>query len=373
MGMKPRVIITGGGTAGHTNPGIAIAQALVAQGIATSDIHFVGGVRGNEKELVSDAGFSIDLLPGRGLQRRLSIQNFRSARDLFLGLFKGFKLLLRRRPKAVVCLGGYAAFAVSAAAVVLRVPLVISEQNSRASVVNRVLGRFASTSALPFPDTDLPKGVLTGNPIRPDVVKAVALTDRQEARASFGVSSNQTMIAVWAGSLGATKLNKTVRELAEGWSDREDIAIHHVIGKRDWELFGQIPDAVLQGKLAYNTVEYEHDMAALLSGADIAVCRSGASTVSELSVAGLPSILVPLPNAPRDHQTANTDELVSVGGAVLLPDDVLSTQTLGVELNRLVSDWERRAKMAEAAKTVGRPEAAADVARLVLKAGKIDG
>lgn len=369
---KPKVIITGGGTAGHTNPGIAIGQALVAQGLATSDIHFVGGVRGNEETLVTEAGFSIDLLPGRGLQRKLSVQNLRSIRDLMTGLVQGFGLLIRRRPKAVVCLGGYAAFAVSAAAIVLRVPLVISEQNSRASVVNRVMGKMAAVSALPFPDTDLPKGVLTGNPIRPDVLDAVSSTDRSEARASFGVEPNRTMIAVWAGSLGATKINNVVRELAENWSDREDIALYHVVGKRDWHMFGEVPDSIAEGKLYYKTVEYENNMAALLAGADIAVCRSGASTVSELAVAGLPSVLVPLPNAPRDHQTANTDELIRVGGAVLLPNDVLNVQTLGAELRDLVQDWERRAKMAEAAKSVGRPSAAADVARLVLEAGKIN-
>ena len=373
MKSKPDVIITGGGTAGHTNPGIAIAQALVERGLHRDSVHFVGGVRGNEKTLVTNAGFSIDLLPGRGIQRKISVQNISSALGLLQGLIKGFTMMIRRRPKVVVCLGGYAAFAVSAAAVVLRVPLIVSEQNSRASVVNRLMAKRATASALPFPETDLPNGTLTGNPIRIDVLRAVQAADRQRARTTFGVEPGRTMIAVWAGSLGATKINSVVRELAENWSDRSDIMLYHVVGKRDWSMFGEIPESISKGDLHYRTVEYENDMPSLLVAADIAVCRSGASTVSELAVAGLPSVLIPLPHAPRDHQTANTDELVEVGGAALLADEHLSVQRLGMELQLLVDEPTTRRQMAEAAKRAGRPEAAAAVAALVEEAGKLDG
>ena len=169
-----RIVITGGGTAGHTNPGISVAEALVSLGVPASQVHFVGGQRGNEATLVPDAGFTIDLLPGRGIERRLSPASIGAVFALIAGLIKGFWLVLRRRPIAVLCLGGYAAFAVSMAAVVLRVPLVVTEQNARSSAVNRLMARWARVCALPFPATDLPKGVVTGNPTLAAVVQAVA-------------------------------------------------------------------------------------------------------------------------------------------------------------------------------------------------------
>ncbi|MGH1493610.1 MAG: UDP-N-acetylglucosamine--N-acetylmuramyl-(pentapeptide) pyrophosphoryl-undecaprenol N-acetylglucosamine transferase [Acidimicrobiales bacterium] len=386
------IIITGGGTAGHTNPGIAVAQALVAGGLARNRVHFIGGARGNEATLVGDAGFTIDLLPGRGIQRKLSLQNIGSIAGLLAGFVKGFAIVAKRRPAAVLCLGGYAAFAASAAAVLLRVPLVITEQNARASAVNRLFGRFAKVCALPFPDTDLPKPVLTGNPIRADILSAVEAADRATARAGIaerasadGATHNfgdRVLVAVWAGSLGATKINQSVRDLASLWADRADIVLYHVIGRRDWPEFGPASDAAQiegdrtgsaadesQDGLLYLRVEYENNMSDLLVGADLAVCRAGASTVTELAVAGLPAILVPLPTAPRDHQRANTAEVAAAGGAIVLNNEDLSGTKLAELLEPLVIDDERRAAMSAATASVARPNAAADVAGLLLDAG----
>ncbi|MDH3293385.1 MAG: glycosyltransferase, partial [Acidimicrobiia bacterium] len=207
------ILITGGGTAGHTNPGIAVAEALVAAGVPRREIHFVGGERGNEGTLVADAGFSIDLLPGRGIQRKLSIQNVGSVFALLAALTKGMAIVSKRKPDVVLCLGGYAAFACSAAAVVRRIPLVVTEQNARSSAVNRLFGRWAKMCALPFPGTDLPNGVVTGNPIRASIVEAVEATTPSEARhrlvqrrlPDFPDDSldHRVLLAVWAGSLGA--------------------------------------------------------------------------------------------------------------------------------------------------------------------------
>lgn len=378
------MVITGGGTAGHTNPGIAVAQALVDLGLERDRIHFVGGARGNEGELVSAAGFAIDLLPGRGIQRRLSPSalraNLGAVAGLLAGLAKGVAIVAKRRPAAVLCLGGYAAFAVSAAAVLLRVPLVVTEQNARASAVNRLFGRFAAVNAIPFPDTDLPNGVLTGNPIRPAIADAVADGDAVAARqaiigrlapdqASPTVpAEDRTLIAVWAGSLGATRINTAVNELAERWADRDDVVLYHVVGRRDWDSHGGPRPTQA---MPYLRVSYEEHMSDLLVAADVAVCRAGASTVTELAVAGLPAILVPLPNAPRDHQRANTGEVESAGGAIVIADDEVDGARLAELLDPLVTDPARLATMADAATSVARPQAARDVAELLLDAGDL--
>ncbi|MEZ5406714.1 MAG: UDP-N-acetylglucosamine--N-acetylmuramyl-(pentapeptide) pyrophosphoryl-undecaprenol N-acetylglucosamine transferase [Acidimicrobiales bacterium] len=369
---RPRVVITGGGTAGHTNPGIAVAQTLVALGLPADDVHFVGGRRGNEGILVRHAGFTIDELAGRGIQRRLTPANLGAALSLVRGLGQGFGLVLRRRPRVVLCLGGYAAFAVSLAAVVLRVPLVVTEQNARASAVNRLIGRFAKVCALPFPDTDLPRGVVTGNPSLPAVVAAVTGADVASARAALDLPADRVVVAVWSGSLGATRVNTAVRELAERWADRSDVAIRHVVGRRDWERFRTPPEAVTAGALVYQLVEYEDRMPLVLVASDLAVCRSGASTVAEISIAGLPAVLVPLPHAPNDHQRANTAELVAARGAVVVEDGELTAERLAAELEPLLADGDRRQAMARAAAAVARPDAAEAVARLVLDAGGIE-
>jgi undecaprenyldiphospho-muramoylpentapeptide beta-N-acetylglucosaminyltransferase len=384
-GRRP-FVITGGGTAGHTNPGIAVAEALVDGGLTRNDVHFIGGARGNEGALVGDAGFTIDLLPGRGIQRKLTPANIGSVLGLLAGFVKGFGIVVKRKPRAVLCLGGYAAFAASAAAVLLRIPLVISEQNARASAVNRLFGRFASVCALPFPDTDLPKGVLTGNPIRSSIVIAVGGADRQAARdglesrynsaqpesqsGSQSVSlGSRVLVAVWAGSLGATRINEAVQELSRLWVDRADVAIYHVIGKRDWDRFAVPSPGADAAGLLYLTVEYENNMPDLLVGADIAICRAGASTVTELAVAGLPAVLVPLPAAPRDHQRANTAEIERAGGAIVADDQDVTGQALAEILEPIIADSSRRAEMAAAASSVARPNAAPDVASLLMEAG----
>ena len=365
---RRRIVITGGGTAGHTNPGIAVAEALVEAGVVRERVHFVGGQRGNERTLVPDAGFTIDLLPGRGIERRLSPTAIGAVFSLVAGVIKGFWLVLRHRPLVVLCLGGYAAFAVSLAAVVFRVPLVVTEQNARASAVNRLMGRFAKVCALPFPDTDLPKGVVTGNPSLAAVVSSVAGGDVAAARERLGLPPDRVVVGVFSGSLGATSVNRATRDLAQRWADRSDVAIRHVIGRRDWAEYSTPPEGVEEGQLIYQLVEYETEMPTLLVAADVAVSRGGASTVAELAIAGLPSIVVPLPIAPRDHQRANAEELVQAGGAIVVPDQELDGERLAAELEPLVGDVARRQQMAQAAAGVARPQAARQVAELVMEA-----
>ncbi|MCP3988487.1 MAG: UDP-N-acetylglucosamine--N-acetylmuramyl-(pentapeptide) pyrophosphoryl-undecaprenol N-acetylglucosamine transferase [Actinomycetia bacterium] len=365
---RRRFVITGGGTAGHTNPGIAVAEALVRAGISAEQVHFVGGQRGNERTLVPEAGFSIDLLPGRGIERRISLASIGAVFSLIAGVVKGFWLVLRHRPMVVLCLGGYAAFAVSMAAVILRVPLVVTEQNAKASAVNRLMGRFAKVCALPFPGTDLPKGVVTGNPSLAAVVESVASGDVGRARDDLGLPRDRVVIGVFSGSLGATSVNSATRDLAERWADRSDLAIRHVIGRRDWDEFSTPPPAIAAGDLIYQVVEYETEMPKLLVAADLAISRAGASTVAELAIAGVPSVLVPLPIAPRGAQRANAEELVAAGGAIVVVDDELDAERLVVELGPLVNDGESRMKMADAAAAVARPDAADHVAELLLEA-----
>ncbi len=369
MTSNVKVLIAGGGTAGHTNPGIAVAKALVDAGLEPENIRFAGSERGNESVLVPEAGFEIDVLPGRGIVRNISKTSLVAVLANFRGLGQSISLVKRLDPAVVLCLGGYAAFGPSVAAVIRRIPLVITEQNARASAVNRTLGRFAKVCALPYPDTDLPNGVLTGNPIRPEVVAAVRRAEPDEARHKLGIPTDRVVLAVWAGSLGARSVNIAIRDLAERWRHRDDLAIYHVVGRRDWPEFSANPPDIGELGISYTAVEYENSMPDLLAAADFALTRAGASTTAELAVAGLPALMVPLPSAPRDHQRANAQELLHAGGGMVISDSVLNAPGIEALLGPILVDDNKLNAMAVAAASVARPDAAREVAALVLREG----
>ncbi|GIT00524.1 MAG: hypothetical protein CM1200mP26_22360 [Acidimicrobiales bacterium] len=167
------VLIAGGGTAGHVLPGLAIAEALVNSGVVEnqSSVYLVGSRRGIEVDLVPPTGFDLTVLPGRGIQRRLALANLAAGIGLLCGFVQALILVIRRRPAVVVSLGGYASIPCALAALVLRVPVVVAEQNAVPGAANRLTGRFARACAVSFPGTDLPRSTMTGNPVRQGVRK----------------------------------------------------------------------------------------------------------------------------------------------------------------------------------------------------------
>lgn len=362
-------VVAGGGTAGHLLPGLAIARALVAQGHDPVTIHFVGSDRGVEADLVPAAGFTFDELGGRGIQRRFTLANIGAILGLVRALLAGVRIVRSRRPAVVVVLGGYASFACGVGAVLSRVPLVLVEQNARAGAVNRVLRRFAAASAVSFPGTDLPRAVVTGNPLRPEIAAAAAAPDRSAACAALGLPPERTVVAVYSGSLGSRRINTAVRGLVERWAERDDLAVRHVVGRRDYDDYRADLPTPPVGGLLYQCIEYEDRVDLLLQAADVAVTRSGGG-VAELAALGVPAILVPLPIAPRDHQRANADCLVAAGGAVLVLDADLDTDRLARELEPLLADPDRRAAMRVAMRGAAHLDAADEAARLVERSAR---
>jgi UDP-N-acetylglucosamine--N-acetylmuramyl-(pentapeptide) pyrophosphoryl-undecaprenol N-acetylglucosamine transferase len=342
-------IFAGGGTGGHVLPGLAVARSLVARGHDPSTIHFVGGDSGVESALVPAAGFTVDELPGRGIQRRLTLENIAAVIGIVRGILQAVRIVRRRRPQVVVALGGYASVAVGLAAVLWRVPLVVLEQNARAGAANRLLGRRAAAAAVSFPGTDLPRAVVTGNPLRPEIREAAEDRNRAEAATALGLPPGRTIVAVYSGSLGSRRINEAVRGLVEHWKGRDDVAIRHVIGRRDFQGYlqsapdfaeapvreppasDQLPSEgrseATPGACVYQVVEYEDRIDLLLAAADLAVTRAGGG-VAELAALGVPAVLVPLPiatrgrarrnarrpSAPRDHGQGDARQLPSRRG-----------------------------------------------------------
>jgi UDP-N-acetylglucosamine:LPS N-acetylglucosamine transferase len=357
-------LIAGGGTAGHLNPGLAVARALVAAGHDPASIHFVGAVRGPESELVPAAGFSVEVLPGRGIARRLTLANVKAVADLLRAMVRGVGIVRRRRPAVVVVLGGYASFACGLGAVATRVPLVLLEQNKRAGAVNRVLRRFAAASAVSFEGTDLPRAEVIGNPLRPEIRAMAEHPDPGAAREALGLPADRIVVGVFSGSLGSRRINDAVRGLAVRWADRSDVAIRHVVGRAGFSEGTPAAPELDGSGLVYQEVSYEDRMHLLLDAADVAVTRAGGS-VFELMAAGLPAVLVPLPIASRDHQTANGRAVEALGAAIVVPDAELTVDRVEAELTALIESPERRRAMAAAARAGATIDAAERAAAVV--------
>jgi UDP-N-acetylglucosamine:LPS N-acetylglucosamine transferase len=230
---------------------------------------------------------------------------------------------------------------------------------------NRLVARWAKAAAVSFPGTDLPRAVVTGNPVRPEILAVDRARDRPAARACLGLPEDRLVVVAFGGSLGARRINRAIAGLVERWADRGDVAVRHVVGERDWD------DPTARGEeregptgILYRPVRYEDDMPTTLAAADLVVSRAGATTVAELAVLGLPSVLVPLPIATADHQTANARHLVDLGAARLVPDAELDVDRLEAEVGPLLADPAGLAAMGEGAKALGLPDAAARVAAL---------
>lgn len=362
-----RVMIVGGGTAGHVEPGIAIGEELVRRGLSSSQVHFVGSERGVEVTLVPAAGFAQTLLPGRGIQRRLTFDNVGS----IIGLLKAFmtagKLIRTEKPDVVVSLGGYASVPAGLWAGLRRVPVIVAEQNAVPGLANRVISKLSEACATSFPNTALPRAVVTGNPVRAEIL-AVADTwsgPRAEARQRLGIAPDEFFVPAFGGSLGAGSINDAVLEAMPSLLDK-GITVRHIVGSRNHAAIAKKSSALSeqQGPGRYELVEYEHDMATVLAAADLAICRAGATTCAELAVIGVPALMVPLPNAPADHQMANAQAMAAVGAVEVIADPILDGTLLVQSIERLRHASGVLRQMSSSALSLARPKAAAAVVNL---------
>lgn len=372
------LLVAGGGTAGHVIPGLAVVAEVLDRGRPTSQVHWMGSEIGVEQEMVPAAGIDLTVLPGRGLNnRRINLANLKAAIGLIKASIKGVAAVRRLRPAVVLSLGGYAAVAGVVGAVLTRTPIVVTEQNGVGSLANRLAGRFAKVSAVPFEGSDLPKAVVTGNPVRSEIVEAAAVADdparRAELRREMRIPESATVIVAMSGSLGARSVNQAVIGMVEQLANHSNLVVHHVIGRRDWDTHhARTPNLNPGFAIDYRPVEYEQRSDLILAVADLFIGRAGGATVSELAVVGVPSILVPLPIAPRDAQRHNARPLAKVGAAVVIDDAELTPQRLTDEVQQLLDQPDSLAAMGRQARAVGKPHAAAAVAELLYEHARHD-
>ncbi len=331
-------VVTGGGTGGHVHPALAIADALVAEGHPRDAIRFVGARRGLEAGAVPDAGYRIELLTLDGIQRSLAPRALlRSARAVLLFLAAVvvcIRRLRRLRPGVVVGVGGYASAPCVIAARLARIPTVVHEQNAVPGLVNRLAVRCGARPAVSFAGSAWPEAVVTGNPVRAEIVAA-----RHSPTAP-------PQLAVVGGSLGAGRLNEVALSLYDRWRDRDDVAVRHVCGPRHLDSC-RVRLEVLRregDRLRYELVGYEHDMAALYATSTLLLCRAGATTVAEAAAIGVGALYVPWSGAAEGQQEANATAMVAAGAGEMVLDAECTPAHVGTRLEELLGDPERCAR-----------------------------
>ena len=368
--MPGPIVITGGGTGGHIFPMQAIAEQLRANGVDATALRLVGSRRGQESTLLATSGVALTLLPGRGLLRsgrpRAMLQNVSAVVGLVSAVVLATAKIATWRPSVVVSVGGYASFATAFAAVLWRRPLVLIELDATPGAAHRLLGRFARARCCAFASSEH-NAIVTGAPLRQSILDIDRSSEaRRSARSTCvpPIDEGRLIVVVVTGSLGSTRVNRAVVELAERWRDRSDRTIVHVTGRRDFRTITKSRPST--DGLDYRVVEFG-DMTELWALCDVAVCRAGATTIAELTTLAIPSILVPLPGV-GDHQTTNALSVVEAGGARLIVDADCNGASLEGALNAL-STADTLTAMAEAAGSLGRRDAASAIARVICDVG----
>lgn len=360
-----RVVLAGGGTAGHVFPAIALADRLTADG---DDVAFIGSPEGQEARLVPEAGYPFHAVRAQKMVRSLSLSTMQAP-------FVALRSIGACRPwvrdaDAVVGLGGYVSAPAVLAARRAGVPVVLHEQNAVPGLANRLLARGARAVGVSFADAaarfpDRVRTVATGNPVRKQIrlVPANREALASEAHEALDLEPGRTTVVVFGGSLGALHLDQAVAGAVAHLRDRGDLQLLVLSGPAH---LGVLEPATHEsGDVLVRALPFLDRIDLALAIADVAVSRAGAGHIAELTVCGIPSILVPYPHATENHQEANAREIVRAGAADLYADDALSPDGLAERILGLVDDERRRDRMATAALAWAKPDADARLAALV--------
>lgn len=334
-----RILLAGGGTAGHTSPLLATADALRRHDPAC-EITCLGTERGLETTVIPRAGYSLELIPPVPLPRRPGRELLSVPGRLRGAVSETLAVLDRLRPDVVVGYGGYVSVPAYLAARRRGVPVVVHEQNALPGVANKLGARLARRVAVSFPGTPLPKAEYVGLPIRTMISGLDRSTMREEGRRFFGLDPGLPTLLVTGGSQGARHLNEAVSGAATALT-AAGVQVLHVVGPQGEVVVDPMP-------VPYVVVPFVERMDLAYASADLVVCRAGASSVTEAAAVGLPAVFVPLPigNGEQEH---NARPVVDAGGALLVADQALSPEWVAATVPDLVHDHPRLEAMGAAA------------------------
>ena len=352
------VLIMAGGTGGHVYPALAVADYLRDRGVP---LYWLGTRHGLESRIVPEQRYPLLTIDIRGLRGNGVMGWMLAPFRLCIAVAQAIRHLLHCRPAVVLGMGGFVSGPGGLAAWLLRIPLVIHEQNAIAGLTNRLLAPLARAVLQGFPESFRNGARTTGNPVRADIGRLAPPAERLAGRAG------PVRLLVLGGSQGARALNQRL-PAALGNLHGVELEVLHQAGPRHLEETRQLYAAA--GVRNAEVVPYIENMAGAYAWADLVLCRAGALTIAELCVAGVAAILVPYPFAVDDHQTANARHMSGAGGAVLLPEQDLDAPVLASLLAGLAADRARLLGMAERCRSLGRPEAVQAVGDVCLEAAR---
>lgn len=357
-----KVILSGGGTGGHIYPALTIADAIKKE-CPDAEIFFVGTKEGLEKNIIPRYGYELKFIEVAGFKRSLSFDTVRSFFKLFSGLADAYKIVADAKPDLVIGTGGYVCGPICFMAALKGIPACIQEQNAMPGVTNKILARFVNKVFLGYEEgrkyfSGSSEKIYTGNPIRTEILEH----EKSEALAELGLDPNKKTILVSGGSRGARSINKAMLEAELKLSGREDVQVLHATGDINYDDY--IKEINSKGGVKENIIikPYLHNMPVALAAADLAVFRAGAIGLAELMASGIPSVLVPYPYATANHQEHNARAVEGHGAAKVILDKDLTGEIILAEIEKLLNNPEELLKMQKAAASLGKPEAAEQIA-----------
>ncbi|WIY01723.1 undecaprenyldiphospho-muramoylpentapeptide beta-N-acetylglucosaminyltransferase [Amycolatopsis mongoliensis] len=361
-GKGPVVVVAGGGTAGHIEPALALADAVMRLR-PDATVIALGTERGLENKLVPARGYELELIPPVPLPRKPTPELLRLPLKVRDSVRRTRDVLERVGADVVVGFGGYVALPAYLAARG-RVPIVVHEANQSPGLANKVGARFAKRVAVAVAGTPLPNAEVVGIPLRRSITSLDRAALRAEAREHFGLDPDAPTLLVFGGSQGAQSINAAVSGAAKDLADA-GVGVLHAHGPKNTLVVQEFP-----GRPAYVPVPYLERMDLAYAAADVAICRSGAMTVAEVTSVGLPAVFVPLPIG-NGEQATNARPAVDAGAALMVADADLSPAKVAELVVPLVTDADRVAKMGAAAVGMGHREADETLARIVLEAARV--
>jgi UDP-N-acetylglucosamine--N-acetylmuramyl-(pentapeptide) pyrophosphoryl-undecaprenol N-acetylglucosamine transferase len=354
------VVVAGGGTGGHLYPGIAVAREILTRR-PDARVTFAGTARGIEARVIPREGFELDVIRSGGLKGKSLADRARGVGLLPVSALDAWRLLSRRRPGLVIGVGGYSSGPVVAVAAARGIPTLLLEQNAVPGLTNRLLARVVRAAAVTYEQTLSyfgGKGFVAGNPVRAEFL-------RTDGEGTDRAPDQALRVLIFGGSQGAHAINVAAVEAAEKLAaSPRPLAVTHQTGERD---LAMVREGYERAGLAARVEPFLYEMDREMKAADLVVSRAGATTLAEITAAGKPSVLVPLPTATDDHQRRNAEVLAGAGAAEVIDQRDLSGNRLAVRILALAADPEGRRRMAAAARALARPDAASIIGRRALE------
>lgn len=348
-------VITGGGTAGHVFPALAIAELLIEAGQDRDSLLFVGSRRGPETELVPAAGLRGRWYDVRGVRRSFTptaIGASLKAVALIVGATLSCWALLRKeRPRVVVSVGGYASMPATIAALLTKTPVVTCSYDLRPGWATKLQARWARCTAVAYLPSALPRAELAGAPVRRAIRQIADRADKSSMKAALGFPTSKSLVVVMGGSLGSALLNGIAENLRKNLD--ESTSILHLCGDRYFDPLAENEFRTIDGVVSFRRLARASDMALVYGACDLMVMRGGASSIAEIAVAGVASVIVPWKDAAEDHQTMNARLLADHGAAIMVAENRETSERVVNEVRRLLADHPARASIARIAHDLG--------------------